>query len=471
MAAQLHSQRLHRTLHAIAGLTVVLAGLLPGYVLDLSALWLALRKPLIAAGLIIALLGWLTYRPRLARPAAGACAALVFLTLAIAAGEVLFRAIGYDFDRQQAALHRLPPFYRRPTVRTGDVFFRRPGPEVWTGRVINAAVEALHLQTDFYQDEQPLTVRYDAQGFRNDPPLDDWEIAVTGDSFTELGFLPQEQLFTSLLARKLHVRVRNLGVSHTGPLAQLHYLRAYGLAPSLQRVVIAFYEGNDLINLGSEYTRWQRFLATGRRPAGPLHPQTSLLRALAKALVGPGGPPSPPVPVMPDAFLHLGGRTIPVSFDDVPINRDEIAPETETALEGFFRHYAAFARQHNVQPWLLYLPCKLRVWRHRLEFGDQTRVDAADWRPTDLPAHIRRLAEDHDIHFLDVTPALTQETEDSQDLLFNPIVDTHLTAAGAAVVAKELARRMTQAPVPAPAPASPVAPSEPPSPATTRKTR
>ena len=441
-----HSRRLHLFLHGLAGAMLVLAVIVPGWFIELAPCWIALRQPLAAAGVILALLGWLTYRPRLARLSAGFCVAVMMLIVVLTGADVLFRVIGYDFDRQQAALRHLPPFYRRPSVRTGEIYFRRPGPQVWTGKVIAGAVEALHLQTDFYRDEHPITVRYDAQGFRNDPPLSDWEIAVAGDSFTELGFLPQDRLFTTLLAEKLGVRVRNLGVSHTGPLTQLHYLRTYGLAPSTRRVAIAFYEGNDLDNLDLKYSQWRRFRKTGWRPAGLFHPQTSLLRAIGQAILRADVRHSPPNEVVPDAFLHLGGRTIPVSFDDVPVGSAEVAPETREALEYVFREYAAFARAHHVQPWLFYFPCKVRVWHGMLEFNEKTRVDASDWQPTDLPEYLRRLARGHGLYFVDLTPALIRETRATQKLLFNPIVDTHFTALGSAVVADELARVLRQVP-------------------------
>lgn len=47
---------------------------------------------------------------------------------------------------------------------------------------------------------------------------------MAGDSFVELGNLPFEQLFTTILGELTHRPVLNLGVSHTGSLTQLCYL-------------------------------------------------------------------------------------------------------------------------------------------------------------------------------------------------------------------------------------------------------
>lgn len=428
----------------------MILAVVPGCFSELGASWLALRQPFLAAGVIVILLGFLTYRPVLARFSGGLCVAISLLVPALGVGEFLFRTLGVDFRRTEAALQRLPPYYRRPTVPSGDVFFRRRGPEVWTGRVINTFLDQVRLETEAYADEPVVTVRYDADGFRNPPGLSDWEIAVAGDSFTELGFLPEDRLFTSLLAGRLGVRVRNLGVSHTGPLAQLHYLRAHGIAPSTRRVVIVFFEGNDLDDLDREYQAWLRFEETGVRPSGPLDPQTSLLRALGEAVVFGRLPLKPRVAAVPDARLRLGRQRIPVSLPSVPpLGRTEVTADLQNALAGFFDGYRELAASRDLVAWVVYLPCKLRVWHGLLEFPAGTAESIRNWTPTDLPDHLRELSLERGIRFLDVTSALGRATRDQGRLLFNPIVDTHLNAEGAAIVAATMAEAMRRPPVPA----------------------
>ena len=56
-----------------------------------------------------------------------------------------------------------------------------------------------------------ITVQYDEAGFRNPAGMLDWDIAVAGDSFTELGYLRHEDLFTTVLGQILDARVLNLG--------------------------------------------------------------------------------------------------------------------------------------------------------------------------------------------------------------------------------------------------------------------
>ncbi|MCP5517197.1 MAG: hypothetical protein H7A45_08075 [Verrucomicrobiales bacterium] len=441
-----HSRRLHVWLHAIAGGLVCLLAVAPGRVLDLAGCWLTLRKPLTAVALILFLLGWVTYRPRLASLSAGACVAVALAVLGIAGAEITFRALRFDFRRTEAAMRRLPPYYRRPYVPTGEVYFRHAGPEVWTGRVINTVLEQLRIDTDAYAGEAAVTLAYDPDGFRNPAGLADWGLAVAGDSFTELGFLPRDELFTSRLGALLGQGVKNLGVSHTGPLTQLHYLRRYGVAPSTRRVVIVFFEGNDPADLDTEYGALRRFETTGARPRGPLHRQSSLLRALCEAAVRDPAPVLPKEAPVPDATLRLDGARVPVTFAYLPLGRADITPAVGEAFDRFFADYRDFALARGVEAWLVYLPCKRRVWHGRLAFADDAPEWLREWTPTDLPDYLRERSVRHGLRFLDVTPDLVRETAESGRLLYNPVIDSHLNAAGAEVVARAMAAAMRELP-------------------------
>ncbi len=438
MSSPSHSRALHWFLHLSAGVLLAVLAIIPGMALDLAACWLALKTPLLALSLVLVLLGALTYRPRLARLSAGLCASIGFAVIGIGAGELFGRALGVDFRRTEAAMRRLPPYYRRPYVPSGEVFFRRPGPEIWEGKVISRVLDELRLETDAYADERAIRLSYDRDGFRNPNSLQDWDIVMVGDSFTELGFLPDDALFSSRLALALGCRVKNLGVSHTGPLSHLHFLREYGFAKSTRKAVVCFFEGNDPEDLGLEYGRLLRFERTGARPAGPLKRQSSLLRAVCEAALK--GPESQltEVSALPDAMLRVGEREAPVTLAYAPIGKDQVGGELAEAFESFFQRYRSLVDKGNLEPWLVYMPCKIRVWHGLLEFTEHAAEPLSDWEPTDLPEYLQELAQSHGIRFLDLTPALIRETRVSNRILFNTMVDSHLNGEGAAVVAEEL---------------------------------
>ena len=216
----------------------------------------------------------------------------------------------------------VPPFFRYPMVPTGDVYFRRQGPQQWTGLVLNTMVRQLSLAPNPYGAEPTLTITYERDGFRNPESLRDWEISIAGDSFTELGYLPYEELFTTRLGASLQVRVRNLGVSYTGPLTQLSYLRDYGLSPKTRDVFITFFEGNDLGALDWEYSSLERWRTTGEREYRQFQTQSSFTRALWQFFDTLNGKVRPADPI--NAYFTAPTGATPVTLVYTPPSRAQL---------------------------------------------------------------------------------------------------------------------------------------------------
>lgn len=364
----------------------------------------------------------------------------------VAAGEYGFRAVGWDFRGQEAGWARLPPFNRVPRVPTGEVFFRRDGPQAWTGAVIRASLE-LHRRPvpEVYRDEPVIEVRHDRWGFREEEGWEDWEIAVVGDSFTELGTVAWEDLFTTRLARRLGCRVRNLGVSGTGPLTHLHYLRAYGDAPSLRQVVVVFYEGNDLEDMAREEEDLDRFRATGERPDRRIVPQTSLLVGMVEVARGLGRGSLPGIEREPvHRYLSAAGP-VPVHLTGV-LPRDRRLPEDVVArLERFLGEYGVWARERGVAAWVAYMPSKARVLHGRVEYDRWKPQGREPWWPEELPGLVEAACGRHGVGFVDLTPGLVETSLEHGGLLFNPLEEVHLNAAGSIRVAGLLAEQLEPA--------------------------
>jgi len=365
--------------------------------------------------------------------------------LVIAAGltvlELGFRLAKFDLRGLEAARRRLPPFYQKPMVPTGGAFFRRAGPDRWRGQVIRTCLQVIRLPDAPYRDEPLVEVRYDSLGFRNENRDPAWEVAVAGDSFTELGFLPHEQLFTTLLARLTGWRVLNLGVSHTGPLAQLSYLADYGLSPATRQAVIVFYEGNDLTDLDREQLALSELERTGRYDPEEHRPQTSLLGAMADWACQHPAPPLPEA-VADDALWPGPAGDIPLTFENTAPAVSQLASETKAAFERFLSRYAALTRAHEVRPWLAYMPCKLRVLHGRVRLTETGAATVGNWSPTDLPQWTAERCAHAGVSFVDLTPALIAALETHRRLPFNPRYDTHLNAFGSEVVGRALAEAL-----------------------------
>lgn len=417
----------------------ILAGLWP----DAPVVLRALRDAAVAGGLVTLLLAVLRHPQWLPAVSARLCLTVLSLLAGVAVLEAVFRAARFDFRRQAALLERTPPFWRLPRVPTGTVFFKREGGLEWTGQIIRRQLEQSGLSVESYADEPVVTVRYDALGFRNEPRPEAWEIAVAGDSFTELGFVPYEDLFTTILGRKLGCRVVNVGMAGTGPLAYLSYLEDDGISPATRDAVVVFYEGNDLENARDELRDEQALEATGQRPLRPIQPQASLLQALSEWLAEPPPRPRPEQDGVDGYFRGRDGE-VPVTLGFPPRGREGIQPKMAEALDLFARRYAALAQRHNLRPWLAYMPAKPRVLAGLVRLAPDATPELRDWRPGDLPEAIAELCGTHGIRFLDLTPALIEHTRREGELLYHALFVFHLNTRGSQVVGEALAAALRE---------------------------
>ena len=376
----------------------------------------------------------------------------------VALGELGLRAIGHDFARQEQAHLAIPPYFRESTEPLGEVYFKRPGPQTWVGQVLNVRLDQIGVEPNPFADEPELTIRYDSGGFRNEGELEDWDLAVVGDSFTELGYLPHEDLFTTLLARQLGIRVKNLGVSETGNLSHLSYYRHFGDAPSVKDVVLVFFEGNDPLETAMEHRNLRVFERGGPRPVREFERQPSLLRHLYGMLQAPEVKKVHRL----DQAIFAGegegaGEPLSLFFTPQPLSwvseqlvahyervEPDFAPEhhadadAEAALSLAFSGFAQLAAERGVRPWLAYMPCKARVHHGQLEFTERASEKLRTWEPSELPEAIRTLAEAHGLRFIDLTPALVAEARASGSLLYNTMYDCHLNRRGSHLVAEAL---------------------------------
>ena len=371
--------------------------------------------------------------------------------------EVGFRLVDFDFERKAHAFNTVPIFYRQPIVPIGRSFFRRPGPDRWEGNALDVMYRMAGGEDGVYRDLPAVVVTYDALGFRNPETLTDWDVVVVGDSFTELGFLAYEDLFTTRLGQDLGRRVKNLGVSYTGTSTQVFYLREYGKAASTTDAILVFFEGNDFQDLANEYRRLEAARASGAPPAPPrdaptrlaaLPKQTSFLVAIQRWLTGY----HPPLPVGSHPFIKNGGEfnayfvtnatRTPLTIErQLPPNATDLSPFERGLASAAIAAYGDTARALGLRPWLVFMPCKRRALDGHLVGKDSDHIPAL---PVGIPDFIRDLALANGIRFVDVTPALQRETAAGR-LTYNARWDTHLNRLGSQTVARVLAEALATA--------------------------
>jgi hypothetical protein len=267
---------------------------------------------------------------------------------------------------------------------------------------------------------------------------------VAGDSFTELGYLRQDQLFTTQMQQLTGWRVLNLGVSMTGPFTQLTYLETFGVSSALEHTVIVFFEGNDIQDMDAEFDALKIHEATGERSYRSIRKQTSLFRAFGEWLVNRQHPIQPIVKRLPIFFFESESGDIPVTIWQVGPSLRDLGPERSNELSSFLRSYSEFGKRHQVTPWLAFMPCKGRVLHDRLK-PSPVSPEVKPWSPTRLPEWVAERCQRHGIRYVDLTPGLLHAARDRGELVYNPIVDIHLNSRGAAIVARELANALTKA--------------------------
>ena len=386
-----------------------------------------------AAGTTLAVLG--CFAPAKLRGLFARLSMLLLSSLVmLLAAEAAFRLVGYDFSHAEERFLEHPIYYRWAIVPAGEIFNRRPGPDSWTGQVLRTGMRAEGVIDDAYADETPVTITYDVTGFRNPDGLADWELVVAGDSFVELGYLPYEDLFSTLAGKQLNLRVKNLGLCHSGPLTYTYFVNQFGRAPGLRHVVFSFFEGNDLLDLQRETADLKRFREAGRREERTFAPQSSFLIAL-KTLARPQRIRSQ------NAHFTAAGRSLPVTVKYIVPAEADLTPDQRRMLESALDGWAESARSAGARPWLLYMPCKHRVLHQHLRYDDNAKLWLTSWRPTDLPQFVRRLAEERGIAVIDPTSALT-DAANAGNVPYNLIWDTHLNREGSRIVADAIVQAL-----------------------------
>jgi hypothetical protein len=384
----------------------------------------------------------------------GPVLALVSGIITVLVLELGFRLADFDFEFKAHAFNTVPIFYRQPIVPVGESFFRRPGPDRWEGNALDVMYRMTGGNDGAYRELAPVTVTYDALGFRNPETLRDWDLVVVGDSFTELGFLSYEDLFTTRLGRELGLRVKNLGVSYTGTSTQAFYLREYGKAASTTDSILIFFEGNDFKDLVNEHRRLETARASGAPPNPPrdaptrlaaLPKQTSFVVAVQRWLTGY----RPTLPVGSHPFIGNAGEfnayfvgsatRTPVTIErQMPPSAIDLPPLERALVSAAIAAYGDTARQLGLRPWLAFMPCKRRALDGQLVWKAS---ELARPLPLGMPDLVRELAIANDIRFVDLTPALQRESAAGR-LTYNAMWDTHLNQLGSLTVARVLAEAL-----------------------------
>jgi hypothetical protein len=290
-----------------------------------------------------------------------------------------------------------------------------------------------------------FTASWDEDGFRIPAvQADTYPIIALGDSFTE-GWLV-ESPWPDVLAREIGIPVRNLGFLGWSILQEATVMDDYGQGDR-QWVLLAYFEGNDLIEIQQSYNYQQEhgnlLEMLQRVRIDMFHPQIKLSE---------DGNYKYPVP------LYIGDQAYELAFHDLYIARlngaRDIFANSRNVL--IFREELdkIISDSGNACVGLIYIPTKAHLYlryadpdaRTRvLEETDALELDNQNWlqvaRPTtaiDFETWESRLNNQRDeiqeiaagagIHFIDLTPEF--ESAAAQGAMLFYTYDSHWSQAG-----------------------------------------
>jgi len=320
-------------------------------------------------------------------------------------------------DRELVYIHQ--PYLRLAGTQPGDI------------------AATLCLRTPHYRYD----VRYDGHGFRNPRDLTAADIAVIGDSFVEAPTVADDEVVTSVLAGLLGATVANLGMSAYGPQQELVILRRYAL-PLLPRLIVwAFYEGNDLKDVGryEEHiaapttTSSMRFRFEASFARNVAH---SLYRLLKGCQAPPGAAPRSGMfrdDHGRDVRMYFGAKNDPLSSADL---------QHLSVTHSVLREAHDLSHRHGSRLLVAFVPTSFRVYKDLVRCPTDSDCDHAS--VNDLPLRLQSIVGEiaSDLGYVDLTPPFVEEARRGR-LLYRPD-DTHWTIDGHRVAAEVIAKALTR---------------------------
>jgi hypothetical protein len=135
--------------------------------------------------------------------------------------------------------------------------------------------------------------------------------------------------------------------------------------------------------------------------------------------------------------LCADGARIPITVHNAPRSGAEHDSEQRALLTDLLHRWRQSARARGMQPWLLYIPCKLRIVYGQVELDPELDERFRIWSPTGLPEAVEEIAEAHGIGFIDPTPCLVAATR-AGALPYNALFDSHFNRRGSDCAADAL---------------------------------
>ena len=223
-----------------------------------------------------------------------------FKTMALSLSIVLSLVVGDIFLRVVRS---------RQYVGAESLYHRAPN-QVQKGTFVDEPEKAFayaNMPQGYSDVEYTLTV--DKRGFRNSTDLEQYDVVVLGDSFTEGSSVSDEHAWPAVLAERSGRSVYNLGMSGGSPVTYVNTLEEFGIGLGPKVVICMLYEGNDFRDSNFEEEGGLSSLFETIYDASPLRHliKNSLIRLLSTEvkLEGAGGDAGAAKPSGPGSWLPV----------------------------------------------------------------------------------------------------------------------------------------------------------------------
>jgi hypothetical protein len=337
--------------------------------------------------------------------------------------------------------NQIRPLHSRSNIPDPDLLHRHPAyfhDAGWTkGDLIVSTFTRVSSAPAYHYD-----VRYDRNGFRNATDLNQAEIAVVGDSFTEGGMVAHDRLMTTVLGRLRGCNVANLGQSEYGPRQELVVLERYA-APLKPRVCVwAFFEGNDL----NDIARYD--LLKAQWPPRP-EPRSVADRSLTwNALTAVIRVAGLDRSRYADLLKRSGIVQTPAGVEErlyflypgLPLSsRDRGALGK---LEQIFKSASEICEHEKIRLVVVFIPTKFRVYQDMCAFPENS--PCAGWTRNELPEMLRTIVAriSPGIGYLDLTGPFREQAATRPLLYFAD--DTHWSPEGHKLAAELLDKYLSR---------------------------
>jgi hypothetical protein len=310
------------------------------------------------------------------------------------------------------------------------------------------------------------TVRMDDAGFCNADAaayekLERLDVAAIGDSFTFCTNVVPADAWPAVLAQRTGLRVYNFGMPGRGLHEYVQTLKAFALAKRPRFVVVAAYEGNDLRDAVRFHQDGDSAAQKAQRPCPFASDVCAWHERLKHGFLGRhsyvfnlarSG-------IWRSAFNRRekeinfrydirfpDGNTLTFNLrngdlDEVTYARALVRGEVSVDLfERPLRGLVALGREHGFTPIVVYVPSAYTAYRHQVHFDDAGAERLLTEFSDRQRGYFARKAGEAGFVYRDLTPALQRaaaELPSTQRLYFR--TNVHLTPAGHAVVAAEVA--------------------------------